>query len=55
MSKVYVCTGSCHGQSDQPVNCGAESCEKHDQPLTEMNKCDSCGTVYGMNETHTCS
>jgi len=54
MAKVYVCTGSCHGQSDQPGFCQAETCELHNQPLKEMNKCDKCDTVYPLNEQHVC-
>jgi hypothetical protein len=34
--KKYVCTGSCHGESDKPGVCGAETCEKHGQPLVEV-------------------
>jgi len=33
----YICTGGCKGVTDQPVNCQAEDCSKHNQPLTECN------------------
>lgn len=55
MSKVYMCTGSCHGQANQPGNCGAAACERYEKPLTEMNKCDKCATIYDLTEEHHCA
>ena len=36
MSKVYVCTGSCHGQATEPGVCQADSCERKGQPLEPL-------------------
>jgi hypothetical protein len=54
MAKVYICTGSCHGESTQPGNCGAETCERHNQPLQAMEKCEKCHLVHQPNEQHKC-
>ena len=29
----YVCTGGCHGVSDQPKTCDGENCPKNGHPL----------------------
>ena len=31
--KHYICTGSCHGVSPTPKNCGEKTCAMHDHPL----------------------
>jgi len=37
----FICTGGCKGVSEEPKNCGAEDCPKHDQPLIECNCTDN--------------
>lgn len=54
MSKLYICTGSCHGQSKVPGSCQAETCELKGQPLTEVEQCDQCGATYKSGDQHTC-
>ncbi|MBI4407791.1 MAG: hypothetical protein HY565_04835 [Candidatus Kerfeldbacteria bacterium] len=55
MSKVYACTGSCHGQASEPGMCQTESCERKGMPLEPMIECDNCGALYKEGEAHTCS
>ncbi|MBI2415410.1 MAG: hypothetical protein HYV33_01970 [Candidatus Kerfeldbacteria bacterium] len=55
MSKVYVCAGSCHGESDQSGNCAAAACERYAQPLQAMERCAACGVKYPESEAHQCS
>lgn len=33
----YFCTGECGGESDHPMNCGADGCSMKDKP---MKACD---------------
>lgn len=48
MSKVYACSGSCHGVASQQqydggaTTCGAETCEKFGQPLEPKTQCPDC-------------
>ena len=41
----YICTGGCQGESDKAGVCNAESCVRHNQPLTECD-CED-GKHYG--------
>jgi hypothetical protein len=36
----YICTGGCHGVAPVPGSCGAESCEKHGEPLVACHCTD---------------
>ena len=40
----YVCTGSCHGESQRPGFCEAEFCSKEEQPLA------SCSCEDGVHK-----
>ena len=57
-TKVHVCDGSCGAVISEAqfqgglTQCGAEGCTRHGQPFTEKLKCDQCGNVYAIGETH---
>lgn len=53
---MYRCTGSCGGVSPEAKNCGAESCEMHDQPLQAVMQCDHCADSSAKDmQAHACS
>jgi len=61
MGVVYACSGSCHGvvteemQKSGKMTCGAESCEKHGQPLEKRTQCESCATDTAKDgNAHVC-
>lgn len=37
----YICTGTCHGQSEKPKNCGDKTCTMYDKPLVPCNCADA--------------
>lgn len=55
---VHVCTGSCGAVISEEryhkglVRCGAAGCTKEGQPFTEKRKCENCGVVYAVSESH---
>lgn len=55
MTTLYRCTGSCHGVSDKPGVCQAESCELYHEPLEEVEQCAACANVAAKDgKLHTC-
>jgi len=50
MDSHYVCTGGCGGLSNTPGTCQAETCPKHDQPLTECH-CEDTQHTEVMTQT----
>jgi hypothetical protein len=57
MSKVYICTGACHGVATEAqhqngaTTCGAETCKKQGESLEPRIQCEAC-EVAGPN--HAC-
>jgi hypothetical protein len=48
MNLHYICTGTCHGVSNQPGECKDDSCVAFGEPLEECD-CDD-GEHYGAFE-----
>lgn len=48
MNLHYICTGTCHGVSNQPGECKDDSCVAFGEPLEECD-CDD-GDHYGAFE-----
>ncbi len=48
--KHYICTGTCHGESNTPGVCQTEGCNKFHQPLSECACQD--GSHRGIKGAH---
>ena len=60
METHFICTGSCNGVATEEQwengakTCGAESCEKHGEPLEKRNYCSDCKVHFMLDEEHAC-
>lgn len=53
---MYRCTGTCGGVSPVAKSCGAESCNRFDQPLQAVEQCDACaGFAEKDGKAHACA
>lgn len=49
---LYHCTGTCGGVSPVAKNCGAESCNRYNQPLKAYKQCDGCAAATDRDGTN---
>lgn len=56
--KVYICTGTCAAEISEEqyqsgiIKCGAPGCNMQGHTFEERLKCQSCGKLYKMEESH---